>query len=301
MTAPSPVAARALSRRFGDFLAVDDVDLEVAAGEIVGLVGANGAGKTTVIRMVLGLLGPTSGTIRLFGRRHDRELRRRIGYVPQNLGLYTDLTTAENLQFRADVYGGARIATDGPAAEGLVADLPLGIQRQVAFQSATQHEPELLVLDEPTSGVSPLARSRLWDLIHANAERGVAVLVSTHYMDEAEQADQLVIMSQGRAVATGTSHEIIGRRTVTEVAAARWADAFTTLDRGGRAIRLAGRRIRVLGEAPEHVRAELDAAGIAADLAVSPASLEEVLIELDRTHFDGRARRRRRRHSWIAR
>ena len=204
-----PISARAVTRTFGSFVAVDHCDIDVAPGEIVGLLGANGAGKTTLIRMLLGLLTPTSGRIRLFGQPHSRQQRRRIGYVPQNLGLYTDLTATENLQFRAAVFGGAgATAVDGraPAAgHTLVGDQPLGTQRRVAFQAATQHGPDLLVLDEPTSGVSPLARSRLWDLIHHHADRGVAVLVSTHYMDEAEQADRLLLMSAGGIVATGTA------------------------------------------------------------------------------------------------
>lgn len=277
------VTARNVSRTFGSFTAVDDMHLDVAPGEIVGLLGANGAGKTTLIKMLLGLLTPTAGTIRLFGEPHSRRQRRRIGYVPQNLGLYADLTGAENLEFRADVFGaGARgDLADTPADRSLIADQPLGLQRRIAFDAATQHQPELLILDEPTSGVSPLARSRLWDLIHAQADTGVGIVVSTHYMDEAEQADRLVVMSQGRLVAEGSTAAVIGSRTTVEISTEHWAQAFEALDRPERHLRLAGREVRVLGESPDDVVAELAAAGIIAEATAVPATLEEVLIELD--------------------
>ena len=275
------VQARHVTRTFGSFTAVADADLDVDRGEIVGLLGANGAGKTTLIKMLLGLLTPTAGTVRLFGEPHSREQRRRIGYVPQNLGLYADLTAEENLAFRAAVFEAPPPVRSDDAASGLVGALPLGLQRQTAFRAAQQHHPELLVLDEPTSGVSPLARSRLWDLIHDRAERGAAVLVSTHYMDEAEQTDRLVVMSRGRVVASGTTPDVVAGRQVVEVSTGRWADAFEVLDRPDRHFRLAGRTVRVLGETADVVLAELGRAGIAAAVDAVPATLEEVLIELD--------------------
>ena len=185
----TPVVVRDVTRHFGSFTAVEHVNLRVEPGEVVGLLGANGAGKTTLIRMILGLLMPSAGRIRLFGERQSRELRRRIGYVPQNLGLYPDLTVRENLEFRAEVFaagapsGTGAVATMPPHADRLIGDLPMGLQRRAAFAAAIGHRPDLVVLDEPTSGVSPLARSRLWDLIREQAEGGAAVLVSTHYMD----------------------------------------------------------------------------------------------------------------------
>ena len=257
-----PVTVRAATRRFGSFTAVDSVDLDVGPGEIVGLIGANGAGKTTLMRMILGLLEPSSGSVALFGRAPTREQRRRIGYVPQNLGLYRDLTAAENLQFRATTFRSSRAADDNGRA--LVRDLPLGVQRRVAFTAATQHAPELLVLDEPTSGVSPLSRTVLWNLIRERAEAGVAVLVSTHYMDEAEQADRIVLMSQGRTVAEGSVGSVVGDRTVVEVVTERWQDAFAALDRDGRLLTMFGTTIRVLGQERADVIHLLDAGGIAA-------------------------------------
>lgn len=275
----SSLVASHVTRRFGPFTAVEDVDLTVEPGEIVGLVGANGAGKTTLVKMLLGLLLPTAGSVRLFGRSADREQRRRIGYVPQDLGLYTDLTAQENLDFRAEIFG--VVPANAPEGSALVREQPLGRQRITAFEAATQHGPDLLVLDEPTSGVSPLARSRLWDLIHEQADRGVAVLVSTHYLDEAEQADRVVVMSRGRVAAAGTTRAVVADRTTVEVVTERWADAFAALDRPGRRLRLAGRTVRVLGEDPDDVVAELSAAGLEVSARSVPATLEEVLIELD--------------------
>ena len=167
------------------------MDLTLGPGEVVGLLGANGAGKTTLIRMLLGLLPATAGQVRLFGGPPSRPARRRVGYVPQTLGLYDDLTPAENLAFSAAVFGrGARATLPaGCAATGvLVGDLPLGVQRRVAFTEALGHRPDLLILDEPTSGVDPLARARLWETIADAAQAGAGVLVTTHYMDEAGNA-----------------------------------------------------------------------------------------------------------------
>ncbi len=277
----NPVDATAATKAFGDFMAVSEADLHVEAGEVVGLLGANGAGKTTLIRMILGLLAPSSGQIRLWGRPQSRQQRRRIGYVPQNLGLYADLSAAENLDFRADVFGVKTATADGIAG-GVVASLPLGVQRRAAFFAATQHHPDLLVLDEPTAGVSPLARSDLWDLIHRRAADGVGVLVSTHYMDEAEQTDRLVIMSRGRVVAGGTATAVTARRTAVEVVTDRWADAFGALDQPGRRLSLDGRAVRLMSMTPEQVGGELDAAGIAAEVRTVPATLHETLVELDR-------------------
>ena len=282
----TPVVVRDVTRHFGSFTAVEHVNLRVEPGEVVGLLGANGAGKTTLIRMILGLLMPSAGRIRLFGERQSRELRRRIGYVPQNLGLYPDLTVRENLEFRAEVFaagapsGSGAVATMPHHADRLIGDLPLGLQRRAAFAAAIGHRPDLVVLDEPTSGVSPLARSRLWDLIREQAEGGAAVLVSTHYMDEATQADRLVVMGQGRVVAEGTVADVVGGRTTVEVKSDRWADVFAALDDPARRLSLAGRNVRVLSDSVPTVRAELERAGIAADVRTAPATLDETMVEL---------------------
>jgi ABC-type multidrug transport system ATPase subunit len=271
-----------VTRTFGSFTAVDAVDLHVGRGEVVGLLGANGAGKTTLIKMILGLVRPTRGIISLFGEPLTREQRRRIGYVPQNLGLYGDLTARENLEFRADIFGVETDAESGRSVDtGLVRSMPLGRQRLTAFAAATQHRPELLILDEPTSGVSPLARSDLWDLIRRRAEDGAAVLVSTHYMDEAEQADRLVVMASGKVVARGTAADVVGTRQVVEVSTERWATAFDVLDRHRRHISLAGRRVRVLSTDVDGIGTELRNAGIEANVALTTASLDETMVELN--------------------
>ena len=276
----SAIDVRSVTRQFGSFTAVDSVDLTVAQGEVVGLVGANGAGKTTLIRMILGLLAPTAGDVRVLGAPPSRPGRRRVGYVPQNLGLYRDLTAVENLEFRAEAFGSARhpVSFDGDA---LVGRLPLGLQRRAAFVAATQHDPAVLILDEPTSGVSPLARSHLWNLIRRQAEGGSAVLVSTHYMDEAEQADRLVLMSQGRVAGTGTLADIVGQLTAIEVTAEQWQQAFELLDGAGPPVTLSGRTIRVLGADQAAVETALSQATVRARVRSVPATLDEAMVLLD--------------------
>ena len=277
----STITALSVTRRFGDFTAVEDVDLHVAPGEVVGLLGANGAGKTTLIRLLLGVLRPSSGEVRLFGQPPTRSERRRVGYVPQNLGLYRDLTIRENLEFRAGLFGTA--PSDFAARdEQLLGQLSLGVQRRAAFEAATQHHPELLVLDEPTSGVSPLARSRLWTEIRRHSDDGAAVLVSTHYMDEAEQADRVVIMADGRVVAEGLVPEIVGGRQVVEIDTPDWPAALAAVEREGRLVVLEGTLIRVLGDHLATVQTDLDQASIEARTRLVPASLNETLVELSR-------------------
>ncbi|MEZ5225657.1 MAG: hypothetical protein R2710_03005 [Acidimicrobiales bacterium] len=205
--------------------------------------------------------------------------------MPQNLGLYADLNEDENLEFRSAVFGaGNGGRTNRPARSGrppVVGKMPLGRQRQIAFAAAIGHHPDLLVLDEPTSGVSPLARSRLWDQIHEQADAGAAVLVSTHYSDEAEQADRLVIMAKGAVVASGQTADIIGGQTLVEVTTERWAEGFESLEREHLDISLDGRRIRVLGRSADEVRSLLGPLQHDAAIAIVPATLEEVVISLD--------------------
>jgi ABC-2 type transport system ATP-binding protein/ribosome-dependent ATPase len=298
MTAPDTAArvvaaAAGVTRRFGSFTAVSDVSMHVAEGEIVGLIGANGAGKTTLIRMLLGLLPATAGSVSLFEQVPSRKTRRRLGYVPQSLGLYTDLTVTENLRFTAHAFG-----SDVPTAlpdelsavkDRLVGEIGLGLQRRLAFVAALAHSPELLVLDEPTSGVDPLARSRLWDTIHEQADRGVGVLVTTHYMQEADQCDRLVIMVAGRVATAGTVREIVGGRTAVRVDTEAWDQAFHALTDAQLPVLLAGRSVRVPDASAHDVEHILTQAGIAGHATAVPSTLEETLITLGRGPSSDRA------------
>jgi ABC-2 type transport system ATP-binding protein len=213
------VLARGLSRRFGKFVAVDAIDLEVQPGEIFGFLGANGAGKTTAIRMLCGLLPPSGGEATVAGvpvGRRTAELKRRIGYMSQKFSLYDDLTVRENLAFFGGVYGLSRerIAARAEALlpqlglagieSRLTASLPLGYKQRLALGCALLHEPRVVFLDEPTGGVDPLARRRFWDLIYEQAAAGITVFVTTHYMDEAEYCGRVSVMVQGRIVALDT-------------------------------------------------------------------------------------------------
>ena len=280
MTPPLAEGA-SVTRRFGHLVAVDDVDLRVHPGEVVGLLGANGAGKTTLIRILLGLLRASGGLVHLFGMPPSRDTRRRIGYVPQGLGLYQDLTARENLAFAQAAFGGERGAlppTLAPLADVPVGRLSLGVQRRIAFAQALAHRPDLLVLDEPTSGVDPLARARLWETIRETADRGAGVLVTTHHMDEAEECDRLVVMADGRVVAEGDVASIVGHARVAEVRTPAWARAFEALETAGLSAALVGRTLRVPGAAPSDVERALE--GIDATVADAPATLEERFLEL---------------------
>ena len=285
MNAPGALlGATGVSRRFGSLTAVDRVDLEVGAGEVVGLLGANGSGKTTLIRMLLGLLGPSAGEVRLFGEPPSRRTRARLGYVPQGLGLYDDLTVAENLAFVAGAFGVPAGQALDPELEALrgepVSGLPLGLRRRLAFAAALGHHPELLVLDEPTSGVDALGRARLWDAIRSAAEAGAGVLVTTHFMGEAEQCDRLVVLAAGRVVARGTVDEIIGGATTVAVRGTRWEEAFAACEAAGLPAALVGTDLRVPAAEPDQVRAALEAAGVRAEVDRTKATLEEAFVLL---------------------
>ncbi len=259
--------------------------MSVRPGEIVGLLGANGAGKTTLIRMLLGLIATTTGDVELLGAPPDRERRTHLGYVPQGLGLYRDLTVRENLAFSTQAYGAVQPELPEAlraGADRLVADLPLGLQRQLAFLSALAHDPEVLVLDEPTSGVDALARAALWDTIHQQAEAGVGVLVTTHNMKEAEQCDRLLLMSQARLVAQGSEADIIGSTTAIAIRTNDWARAFAVLNQAGQPVMLAGRDVRVADADADQVRAVLADAGMTAEVFGVPATIEERMMVLAR-------------------
>jgi ABC-2 type transport system ATP-binding protein len=217
---PEPVVvAEHVTRRFGDFVAVDDATLHLKAGEILGLLGPNGAGKTTLIRMLCGLLPPSDGTAHVAGfdiARQSEQVRSSIGYVSQKFSLFTDLTGQENLVFFARAYGippgeiKSRIAWArgragfAPGEEALVRNLSSAVRQRLALACAIMHRPKVLFLDEPTSGVDPLSRFRFWRLISLLAAEGVAVIVSTHYLEEATYCDRLGLMMDGRMIALGS-------------------------------------------------------------------------------------------------
>jgi ABC-2 type transport system ATP-binding protein len=275
--------ARQVSRRFGSLSAVDAADLAIAGGEVIGLLGANGAGKTTLIRLLLGLLPPSDGTVRLFGSAPSAATRRRVGYVPQTLGLYVDLTVTENWSFTAAAFGQARAGLPGSIAawrDDLVGALPLGAQRQVAFAVALSHRPELLVLDEPTSGVGPLGAARLWEQIRQAASDGAGALVTTHNLEEAEQCDRLVVMADGRVVARGTTAEVIGGRTVTEVRCDQAGRAFARLDGKGFPVAMHGQRVLRVAAPAAAVSDLLASEGIPAAVKVVGANLEEAFVAI---------------------
>ncbi|MGV9825516.1 MULTISPECIES: ABC transporter ATP-binding protein [unclassified Gordonia (in: high G+C Gram-positive bacteria)] len=282
------IESRSVSKTFGDFTAVDAVSMTIGAGEVVGLLGANGAGKTTLIRMLLGLLAPTAGSVHLFGGAPDRAHRARLGYVPQNLGLYRDLTVAENMAFSAGAYRCAATLPENlhDDAHTLVGDLSLGAQRTVAFAVALAHRPSVLVLDEPTSGVDALSRARLWDTIRQQADDGVGVLVTTHYMEEAQQCDRLLLMSNAELVAEGTEHDVIGSTRAALVRTEDWRDAFAALRAADVPVVLSGRTIRVADTDPERIRAILAHAGLSADIDTVPATIEERMLTLARRSRD---------------
>ena len=217
------VRAEALTRRFGDFVAADTIGFEVRAGEIYGLLGPNGAGKSTTFRMLCGLLMPTSGYASVAGvnlARAASRARARLGYMAQKFSLYGDLSVAQNLDYFADIYGLTRSAKRervqamidmfelGPHLPANAALLPLGFKQRLALACATLHAPAVLFLDEPTSGVDPLMRREFWHHINALTTRGVAVVVTTHFMEEAEYCDRIGLIWRGRKIAEGTPDEL---------------------------------------------------------------------------------------------
>jgi ABC-2 type transport system ATP-binding protein len=279
------IEALGLRKEFDWIVAVDDLTFVVEPGEIVGLLGANGAGKTTTMRMLLGLLGPTSGEARIGGVAAGNVDRRTMGYVPQGLGLYRDLTVQENLEFAASAFGvPVPFLEDEDAdleaiAGQRVASLSLGMRRRVAFVIARCHEPAVLILDEPTSGVGPLGRARLWETIHATADAGTAVLVSTHYMDEAEECDRVVLMANGREVASGTVAQVVGGARSVAVSGDVPGAAFAELEARGATVLLDGSGWRVVGADLDTVTRAVGDGARAADV---PASFEEAFVALSR-------------------
>ncbi len=242
------ITVSGLTRRFGDFTAVDHLSFDVRAGEIFGFLGANGAGKSTTIRMLCGLLKPTAGTAIVGGidvARDPEGVKRRIGYMSQKFSLYRDLTVDQNIRFFGGVYGlqGRKLderrqfVIEMAGLQGrepmLTADLPGGWRQRLALGCAILHEPHIVFLDEPTGGVDPVSRRMFWKLIDALSAAGTTVLVTTHYLDEAEHCHRIAIIHAGRLAALGTTDElkrVFADRSILEVRSDRPVEAMRLLD-----------------------------------------------------------------------
>lgn len=229
------IKTNGLTRKFGDFTAVDAITFDVQAGEIFGFLGANGAGKTTAMKILCGLLSPTSGEAKVAGfdvYKEAEKIKQNIGYMSQKFSLYENLTVKENIHFFGGIYGISRkellqktselIERLGLGDEGdkLVGSLPLGWKQKIAFSVAILHEPKIVFLDEPTGGVDPITRRQFWDLIYEAANRGITIFVTTHYMDEAEYCDRVSIMVDGAIAALNTPSEMkksFGVKTMNDV------------------------------------------------------------------------------------
>lgn len=304
--AATPIRADDLTRRFGDFTAVDRVSFAVRPGEIFGFLGPNGAGKTTTIRMLTALLPPTAGRATVAGldvAARPRDVKRRIGYMSQLFSLYADLTVEENIEFFAGLYEvtGARFAARrdwvleaaglADRRRALTGTLPLGLKQRLALGTALLHEPGIVFLDEPTSGVDPISRRSFWALIRTLATGGTTVLVSTHYMEEAEYCDRLALMNRGHLVALDTPAGLRAAMT-SPILAVRTDDAPT----GVRALRdvpgiadvtMFGRVLHAVVPDESAARAEIAARLAAAGVRVDgidriAASLEDVFADLIR-------------------
>ncbi len=213
------IEAKNLTKKFGDFTANDSLTFDVYKGEIFGFLGANGAGKTTAIKILCGLLHPTSGEIKVAGfdvYSEAEKIKKNIGYMSQKFSLYEDLRVEENIEFYGGIYGLGRKKLKEKTEEmltklelldkrkKLIRDIPLGWKQRLAFSIAIIHEPEIVFLDEPTGGVDPITRRHFWDLIYEATERGITIFVTTHYMDEAEYCNRVSIMAAGKIVALDT-------------------------------------------------------------------------------------------------
>jgi len=217
------IEANNLTKKFGDFTAVNGITFNVKKGEIFGFLGANGAGKTTAIKMLIGLSRPTSGLAQIAGYdiyKETEKIKDRIGYMSQKFSLYEDLTVKENIRFYGGIYGltnkqiksKTERITDTLAlqdfADKVVAELPLGWKQRLSFSISDVHDPQIIFLDEPTGGVDPKTRRQFWEMIYESASQGTTVFVTTHYMDEAEYCDRISIMVDGRMDALGTPKEL---------------------------------------------------------------------------------------------
>jgi ABC-2 type transport system ATP-binding protein len=298
------IRARGLSKRFGKLTAVDHLDLSVPRAEVFGFLGPNGCGKSTTIRMLCGLLQPSEGEVEVLGcqiPRDAEELKRRIGYMTQKFSLYEDLTVQENLEFLAAVQGIGRRETRQRIDEllerywltdrrkQLAGTMSGGQKQRLALAGAVLHKPDLLLLDEPTSAVDPQSRREFWDSLFELAEEGTTLLVSTHYMDEAERCTRLGILDAGRLVADGSPRELMdalpGHPLLIECAQPRAAQRALQGHREVLASAQIGATLRVLcasENARDEIAATLRRAGVEAELRDGEANLEDVFVAVTR-------------------
>jgi len=240
----SVIVTKNLTRKFGDFAAVDKISFDVKKGEIFGFLGANGAGKTTAIRMLIGVLKPTSGEATVAGHdvyKESEAIKREIGFMSQKFSLYQDLTVQENIRLYGGIYGLSMKSIREKSDElveilGLqdvrhkrISSLPLGWKQKLAFSVAIMHEPAIVFLDEPTGGVDPIIRRQFWELIYKTSNEGTTVFVTTHYMDEAEYCDRVTIMVDGRIETIGQPNELKVRFSASDI-----EDVFIELARGAK-------------------------------------------------------------------
>ena len=296
------ISVQNLTRRFGDFVAVDHINFDVHAGEIVGYLGPNGSGKTTTIRMLLGLLIPTEGKATVLGydiAKQSEEIRLRVGYMSQKFAIYDDLTTLENLTFYGGVYGihdkerinhTLNLVGLSGHEHTLTKSLSTGWRQRLSLAIALVHEPKLLFLDEPTSGVDPTARRAFWDLIYKLAEEGVTILVTTHYMDEAEYCERVAVMRDGKLLAMDTPTNLkkkIITGDVWEVYAhplEQGLDILNEMD-GVERVGLAGDHLRVISSKvkKEAMQSSLNSKKIQVEkIERGEATLEDVFLSLAR-------------------
>jgi ABC-2 type transport system ATP-binding protein len=308
------IRARGLVKRFGQLTAVDHVDLSVPRANVYGFLGPNGSGKSTTIRMLCGLLTPTEGEIEVLGLKIPAQaeaLRLRIGYMTQRFSLFEDLTVRENLEFLAAVLGVPKAETRRRIEELLVqynfADrqkqlagtLSGGQKQRLALAGAVIHKPELLFLDEPTSAVDPESRRDFWEKLFDLADAGTTLLVSTHYMDEAERCHRIAILDRGLLVANGTPGELTaalaGRSLVVHAAQPRRAQRVLTAVPGVLSVAQIGNDLRVLcndgDAASERIRGALQQSGIEAEVTTGTPNLEDVFVSATGAHGAAAAQR----------
>jgi ABC-2 type transport system ATP-binding protein len=307
------IRARGLTKQFGELVAVDHVDLTVPKAHVYGFLGPNGSGKTTTIRMLCGLLAPTSGDIEVLGLHipeQSEALLRRIGYMTQKFSLFEDLSVRENLEFLAAVQDipKARAARRidelvqryhfEDRQKQLAGTMSGGQKQRLALAGAVIHEPELLFLDEPTSAVDPESRRDFWEKLFELADAGTTILVSTHYMDEAERCHRIAILDRGALVADGTpaelTGELAGRTLLVSAAQPRRAQALLLQQDGVISVAQIGNTLRVLTEADSGAAARLQSAlanaGVQGDVEPVHANLEDVFVEATRGRDDAQAR-----------